>query len=348
MDLQETDARSAFGWLSRLLAENRPPPNAYYALDDSSSSLKRRMLLDLATRRSQEMKEVQILYFLAGVVAFPVVDPLAIVFGYVLVQISELHAVLLIRQIFQAAFNPKDNLARFERPVLIYKCHSALAVSIALSIGMLFSNPDWQLGLVTIWCLALAYFVFPTMYNVKTLYGCIAIHLCLMVTMILYCYATMPMVSTAIFLADLGLCVFAGTTAIFMARQLRSTYVQGLKREQQLACAVRDLDQESTAKTSFVGNLSHQIRTPLHGILGMTALIRSETDDPKQTERLDVMLRSGANLDRLLNDSLDLARLDVGAFPIESGAFSLRELVQEQVQQLRELLLNQHQSKTQN
>ena len=331
LDLKKSDKRNVFAWAARMYDESRPPPRGYYALTNSAGSLDRRMLLDLATRRSLELVEVQILYFLAAVVALQAVDPWAIAVGYLLVQVSEVHAVQMVRRIFQSAFNPDDTLARFERSVLNYEYHSAISVSAALCIGMLFSHPDWQLGLIAIWCLATAYFVFPTMYNAKALYGCIMIHVTAMVATVLYCYLTMALVTATSLIANIGLCVFAGTTAAFMGRQLRSTYVAGLKREQQLACAVHDLDRENEAKTSFVGNLSHQIRTPLHGILGMAALMRRDASDPEERQRLDVMLRSGANLERLLSDSLDLARLEVGAMPIDSGAYSLRDLVQDQV-----------------
>ncbi len=80
-----------------------------------------------------------------------------------------------------------------------------------------------------------------------------------------------------------------------------------------------------------LSNLSHDIRTPLNGILGMLELTINEELTGKQYERLDLAHQSGVRLVRLLNSMLDLARLESGKVAIEHTRFNLREIIEESV-----------------
>ncbi|MEQ1620039.1 MAG: response regulator [Methylococcales bacterium] len=81
------------------------------------------------------------------------------------------------------------------------------------------------------------------------------------------------------------------------------------------------------AKTDFLANMSHEIRTPLNGILGMTYLLRQGHCSPKQIDQLDKISSSGTHLLGLINDILDLSKIDAGKLILEEQDFTLTKLM---------------------
>jgi signal transduction histidine kinase/ActR/RegA family two-component response regulator len=81
------------------------------------------------------------------------------------------------------------------------------------------------------------------------------------------------------------------------------------------------------AKSAFLATMSHEIRTPLNGVLGMAqAMAADDLSDP-QRERLEVIRQSGESLLAILNDVLDLSKIEAGRFELEQVAFDLAELM---------------------
>jgi signal transduction histidine kinase/DNA-binding NarL/FixJ family response regulator len=90
----------------------------------------------------------------------------------------------------------------------------------------------------------------------------------------------------------------------------------------------RTLAEESAkAKSDFVANISHELRTPLSAIIGFTELLRKTPLDSTQLEYLDAIGLSGKNLLSIINDVLDLSKLDAGKFALEKTIFNVNELV---------------------
>ncbi len=84
------------------------------------------------------------------------------------------------------------------------------------------------------------------------------------------------------------------------------------------------------AKSVFLANMSHELRTPLNAILGFSNLLRSNSDLSKENrETLDIINRSGEHLLNLINDVLDMAKIEAGRIKAENSEFDLSELVVE-------------------
>ncbi|MEM7454114.1 MAG: transporter substrate-binding domain-containing protein [Planctomycetota bacterium] len=93
--------------------------------------------------------------------------------------------------------------------------------------------------------------------------------------------------------------------------------------------ARREAERANDAKSSFVANISHEIRTPMHGVLGMCDLLRETGLTREQLEYLDYAANSAGNLVSLINDILDVSKIEAGKLDIEQQPFSLFRLTDE-------------------
>ncbi|MGN6707658.1 MAG: two-component regulator propeller domain-containing protein [Rhodanobacter sp.] len=122
--------------------------------------------------------------------------------------------------------------------------------------------------------------------------------------------------------------------AAVVALALRSWRRRLAQRHQiQLAEQQRQMaEAASAAKTQFLATLSHEIRTPMTGVMGMAELLLSTRLDPLQHDYTRAMQRSGGMLLKLLNDALDLARIEAGRLELEPAPFSPRQLLEDVAQ----------------
>ena len=88
-------------------------------------------------------------------------------------------------------------------------------------------------------------------------------------------------------------------------------------------------ERASNAKSEFLAHMSHELRTPLNGLLGLTELALKTAEQPAQRRYLDVALASGRSLLQLINEVLDLSRLDAGGIELSRQSFDLPELLAE-------------------
>ena len=93
----------------------------------------------------------------------------------------------------------------------------------------------------------------------------------------------------------------------------------------ELRRAVLAAETSNEAKSSFLANMSHEIRTPLNGILGMAQVLEHEQLSPSQIEGVQTILESGKTLMALLNDVLDLSKIEAGKLNIELTDGNLRD-----------------------
>ncbi|CAN5653881.1 hypothetical protein BH10BDE1_BH10BDE1_26590 [soil metagenome] len=95
--------------------------------------------------------------------------------------------------------------------------------------------------------------------------------------------------------------------------------------------AKNDAEAANEAKSAFLANMSHEIRTPLGAILGFTDLLKAAQLEGEPREYLDVIERNGQALTRVIDDILDLSKVESGQMTIELVPFSLSELVRDSV-----------------
>jgi signal transduction histidine kinase/CheY-like chemotaxis protein len=127
----------------------------------------------------------------------------------------------------------------------------------------------------------------------------------------------------------------------FMTERLRET-MDGLRRSRdeleemvaqrtaQLEAAKRNAESASEAKTAFLANMSHELRTPLNAVLGFTELMRIDPEvTPKQMESLEIITRSGEHLLALINNVLEISRIETGRMTILEKETDLFQLLHE-------------------
>ena len=135
-----------------------------------------------------------------------------------------------------------------------------------------------------------------------------------------------------------------------MAARLQESYAdleqKVQERTRELATALAELDEKSREleaasrhKSEFLANMSHELRTPLNAILGFSQLLRERVFgelNEKQEEYLDDILGSANHLLALINDILDLSKVEAGQIALQVAPFSLREALERGIVMVRE------------
>jgi signal transduction histidine kinase/FixJ family two-component response regulator len=112
---------------------------------------------------------------------------------------------------------------------------------------------------------------------------------------------------------------------------LHTQFWNALSTQASLRAAKLEAESASEAKGAFVANMSHEIRTPLNGVLGMIAVVLESELPEEQRHQLELARHSGLLLQGILNDVLDISKIDAGKTVLESCDFDLKATLEEVV-----------------
>ncbi len=131
------------------------------------------------------------------------------------------------------------------------------------------------------------------------------------------------LVLAAVFTVTLAALCWVAVLRAGLKRQTRT-----IRRQLEEAAALKEAAESANrAKSDFLANMSHEIRTPLHGILGMADLAAESGQEQERRHYLDLVKQCGRSLLTVINDILDLSKIEAGCMKLDRAPFHLREFL---------------------
>ena len=157
----------------------------------------------------------------------------------------------------------------------------------------------------------------------------------IIIIVLMHQYLDLHLSDTAIQTAVFSLLVFGLLSRVYNT-QIKNFETQLQNKNYDLAAVIKNLDfalegahAASKAKSLFLANMSHEIRTPMNGMLSLAQVLRTTNLDEQQHEYLQSIERAGGILISLIDDLLDLARIESGRLEVNIKVFKLWEFIED-------------------
>lgn len=115
----------------------------------------------------------------------------------------------------------------------------------------------------------------------------------------------------------------------FRNKELKEEVKRRSLVEKELIAAKEKAEESDKLKSAFLANMSHEIRTPMNGIMGFANLLHEAESEEEFDEFVDSIIKSGEHLLNLINDIIDLSKIEAGILKIEKSNFELNRLTKE-------------------
>ncbi len=119
------------------------------------------------------------------------------------------------------------------------------------------------------------------------------------------------------------------------SQELTEEISERKKAEEKLKVALTEAEEANEVKSRFLANMSHEIRTPLNGIMGLTQLSLEPQSEEEQKDILNTLANSASSLKVIVDDILDIAKIEAGTIDFASEVFSIKDLLDEVVGSFR-------------
>lgn len=128
-----------------------------------------------------------------------------------------------------------------------------------------------------------------------------------------------------------GAGAFIVIVVVLWNRRLQREVVQRKQAEENMEAAKNEAERATQAKSDFIAAISHEVRTPMNGVLGMARLLSEMELDREQQSCVDTITTSGESLITIINDLLDISKLDANRLEIESIPFSIYDEINQAI-----------------
>ena len=131
----------------------------------------------------------------------------------------------------------------------------------------------------------------------------------------------------ALILAFATLVIFYARREAYVREEVKGKTQRLVDKEKEIVSALKVAEAATGAKSKFLANMSHEIRTPMNGVIGFTQLLDDGTLNETQQKYVRLISESGSSMMTLLNDILDISKVDSGTMVIKPEPFDVRDLL---------------------